>query len=326
MLAAARQALHPLDPASAELALLRAPLVSNKAVLYFLGRRSGRPLYVVKAPSCAAGLTAAAEYSALRQCHAWWAAEDRHRVAQPLALLRAPDAYLMVHVPGPPLSHVLSQPVLQPRRALAATAAAGDFLRRFHRHARYGAMEVDVLELVGKIREVEASEMRAAGLALPARVARILDAAPRERLCGPCVRLHGDYAPRNLILWEDGEVAMIDPVLDAVGPAEEDLATFLSMLSSASIFAAGLALPPMRRLRLDLEGAFRTAYGVDVVSPVILRLTLIRKLMRRWAYRRGRRLGSLERRLASLRERLIDAQMRALLEECAMELPWGGAR
>lgn len=320
-LAAVREALRPLDAASAELCLTRPPLVSNKAVIYFLGRRAGRPLYVAKAPTPAGAKTATAEYGALRQCHAWWRSEDRHRVAEPLALLPRGDGFLTAYVPGPGLAQVLSRPLWRPGRAIEAAGAAGDFLRRLHAHGRAdGDHDIELSDLVAEVRAVEAGELRPAGLALPAGVARVLDAAPRRRLPVRRARLHGDYAPRNLVLCGPGEVAMLDPALKAEGVVEDDIATFLSMMSSASVFAAAPVWPATGELRAALEAAFMAGYGVGDISPVVLRLKLIQKLMRRWIYRRHRSLRPLERALFPLRERLIDAQMRALLKESAARL------
>lgn len=268
LLAAAREALRPLDAASAELCLTRPPLVSNKAVIYFLGRRAGRPLYVAKAP--AGGKTAAAEYGALRQCHAWWRSEDRHRVAEPLALLPRGDGFLTAYVPGPGLAQVLSRPLWRRGRAIEAAGAAGDFLRRLHAHARVdGDHDIELSDLVAGVRAVEAGELRPAGLALPASVARVLDAAPRRRLRARRARLHGDYAPRNLVLCGPGEVAMLDPALKAEGVVEDDIATFLSMMSSASVFAAAPAAVLLDATDKHLEEEVRD----EVEGPGDARIT-----------------------------------------------------
>lgn len=327
LLAAAREALRPLDAASADLGLTRPPLASNKAVIYFLGRRAGRPLYVAKAPTPSGAKTATAEYAALRQCHAWWRSEDRHRVAEPLALLPRGDGFVTAYVPGPGLAQVLSRPLLRPGRAVEAAGAAGDFLRRLHRHAGVESdHDIAVADLVAEARVVEAGELRPAGLTLPASVARVLDAAPRVRLPARHARLHGDYAPRNLVLCGSGEVAMFDPALKAVGAVEDDIATFMSMMSSASVFATPAVWLAAGQLRAALQAAFLEGYGVDGISPAVLQLKLIKKLMRRWVYRRSRPLRPLEHPLLPLRERLIDAQMRALLAESAAQFAGHMAR
>lgn len=320
LLAAAREALRPLDPLSHELDLTRPPLASNRAVIYFLGRGTGPPLYVAKAPTPGAK-TARTEYCALRQCHAWWRIEDRHRVAEPLALLPREDAFLTAYVAGPGLAQVLSRPLWRPGRAIEAAAAAGDFLRRLHRHAGAGAdRDVELAEFVDEVLAVEAGELRPAGLALPEGVMRRLDAAPQRRVPARRARLHGDFAPRNLVLCGPGEVGMFDPGLTEEGVVEDDIATFLSMVSSASVFAAAAAWPVAGQLRLDLEAAFLGGYGVDGISPSVLGLKLIKKLMRRWVYRRGRTLKPAERPLVRWRNAMIDAQMRALITESALLL------
>lgn len=321
VLAAARQALRGEEAASRALTVIGPTLVSAQADLYLLGFAGGAPRYVAKVARPGSGApSSAVQYAALQTCHRWWGAEDRHGVAEPIALLPGAGGFLMRHVPGRSLSHILPRVLSQPATAVGASTAAGEFLRRFHRHGRAADAEVDLSQLVAEIRALQAADLASAGLALPGAVERTLDRAPAERLRARRVRLHGDFTPRNLILTPDRQVVMIDPILEADGLAEDDMASFLTMTSSAPLFAGGLLLPQVRRARERLERAFLTGYGPEEVSPVLLGLRLIHTQIRRWTYRRRRDLRPGERRFAALRARLIDAQMSALLEQSAAAL------
>lgn len=321
LLAAARAALAPFHAEAGEFVFSRPPCVSAQAMIHFLGPADGQPFYVAKVqkPGCGA-LSAADQYRALHRCHAWWQAEDRHAVARPLALLADGDGFVMEYVPGDSLARVLPRALFRPAYGAAASMAAGDFLRRLHRRAGVADSEVGVLDLVAEIRASQAGEFQRAGLTLPERVERILDRTPDIKLVTRRVLLHGDYTPRNLILAADGQVAMIDPILQAEGLAEDDIASFLALMSSASAFAAGVVSPRCRRIRQRLERAFLSGYGLSNVCAITCGLRLLHELMWRWTYRRLRAHRPWETRLSALRAQMIDAQMRALLEEAAVSV------
>ncbi|HVI30554.1 phosphotransferase [Phenylobacterium sp.] len=321
MLAAARLALARVESRPEEFGFRGPPLSSGQAMIYFLARPGASPRYVAKAPrdSCGA-LPASAQYEALRTCHAWWRTEDRHSVARPIALLPGGEGFVMAHVAGESLARVLPRGLLRPAAAAKAARAAGDFLRLFHQHGKADVAEVELSALVEEIRTAQASELASAGLALPAAVERALEAAAPVCIRARRARLHGDFTPRNLILTSGDQVAMLDPLLDRVGLVEDDIAAFLAMMSSAPVFASGLALAPCRRVRVRLESAFMAEYGSGNFSPVILGLRLINEQVWRWVYRRGRLAGAGRSRLLGLRAALIDAQMAALLHESAAGL------
>lgn len=321
LLAATRMALAPFHARAGDLIFNRPPCVSAQATIHFLGLAKGPPLYVAKMrkPGCGAP-SAARQYRALRRCHAGWAAEDRHSVAKPVALLANGDGFLMEYVSGDNLARVLPQALFQADRGIAASMAAGDFLRRLHRRDGVEEIEVGLRDLVAEIRASQAGEFQRAGLVLPAGVERTLDRMPDIKRVTRRVLLHGDYTPRNLIRTGEGQVAMIDPILETEGLAEDDVASFLTLMSSASPFAAGLVSPHCRRTRLRLERAFLTGYGASNISPVVCGLRLLHEQMWRWTYRRLRVHHPWEDRLSALRTHIIDAQMRAMLEETALAL------
>jgi aminoglycoside phosphotransferase (APT) family kinase protein len=142
------------------------------------------------------------------------------------------------------------------------------------------------------------------------------------RLGGRTVRvahvlLHGDYVPSNLIVRGTDEVVMIDPLLVDVGPAVDDVARFLTVLSSNSVFLPGAALPEVRRLRRSLEREFRRAYGA---GGELLELRLLHQHLLRWLRRReNSRLRRVPPLLAA-RNRLIDRHMRSLILETGARL------
>ncbi|WP_374471616.1 phosphotransferase [Phenylobacterium sp.] len=318
VLAAAREALRSIDPDAAAMEWMGPPLVSAQSVIYVLGLRHEPPRYVVKVMAASGGaLSAAAQFAALRTCHDWWQGEDRHAVPRPVALLPGGDGLVLEHVRGESAARILSRVLARPGAALAAAGAAGDFLGRLHRHGEAGVGQVRLADLVAEIRASEAADLAPIGLALPSAVHRSLDRAPAITISVRRVRLHGDFTPRNVLVTAPAQVAVIDPTLQVTGLAEDDPAAFLTLMSSAPVFAGGLVLPPLGAARRRLEATFLAGYGPDGLSPVVLPLRLIYEQMWRWAYRRrpgaARRAGA----LADLRARLIDAQMSALLEESA---------
>jgi aminoglycoside phosphotransferase (APT) family kinase protein len=321
LLEATRRALAGLERPHDDLELRPTPIESAQARIYLLAR-GGHDVYVAKVVG--GPDAAAAQYRALETCHGWWSGEDAHAVVRPRALLADCDALLLDYLPGRNLAEVIGSSGLGATGATAPTRAAGDFLRRFHRHATVGAAEIQLQDLVEEIMASQLSCLAPLGLTLPAAARRALDAVAPRRVTARRVLLHGDYAPRNLIVTGPRAVAMIDPVLQDLGPPENDVAAFLALVGSASVFASGVAVPAIRKGRLALESAFLDGYGREALSPAICSLRLIDELIWRWASRRARPLEGAAGLLSGLRAAIIDAQMAALIQEAAGALarPW----
>ena len=307
------------------------PLVTDRSILYPLGPASADPRYMVKVvipgdrpPDGELPLSAAEQFTALDRAYRWFEDEDAHGVARPVALLEELDALAMAYVPGPSVARALQRARRDPAAAHRAAAAAGDFLRRMHRHARVPDADVDLADLVEELLAIETSVLRPAGLRLPPSVRRALDAVPRIRLTRPQVLLHGDFVGVNLVLTGPDEVTMLDPSLVTVGLPEEDAARFLNLLATDSAFIPGAVQSSVRRLRHDLDRTFRAAYDPETTEPsttaVLLELRLLRQYALRWC--RRRQLSRLAGHAALMwgRRAVIDLHMRSLVLESGRRL------
>jgi len=54
---------------------------------------------------------------------------------------------------------------------------------------------------------------------------------------------HGNFIPSNLVKTGPGRLTLMDPVLHDVGLPQDDLARFLSVPSSETVFVAGAVVP-----------------------------------------------------------------------------------
>jgi hypothetical protein len=264
-------------------------------------------------------LTAGGQFEALQRACSLYADEDSHAVARPLAVLHEIGALVVEYIPGVTVSNAIQRSVFKPTKACMAAAAAGDALRRLHQRAQRPDCETALTELVDDIFAAEASLLQPVGLQLPRKVRCVLEGVPTDRITARRVLLHGDYVGQNLILTRHDQVTMIDPLLASEGPPEDDLAIFLAVLSCARVFRSGMVIPPIRKLRNNLEGTFLAAYR-DAAQPVILELRLLREHTGRW--RRNRESSRLARYpvLMSARARVIDHYMRGLLMESSQRL------
>jgi hypothetical protein len=320
------RALDGAGSSVGELMLVRPPLVTGRSTTYFVGEIRSRPRFVVKVPvQCRTpvdtdpALSSADQFEALSRAHRWFQEEDGHSVARPVALMGELDALVIEYVSGRPLPRAVTCATFAPTSARRAVAAAGDALRRVHRHGAESPELVDLPALVRDILAVEEFTLRRVGVHLPTDVQRTLAAVPGIEIPGQRVLVHGDYVPSNLILTDDDHVSMIDPVLARVGLPEEDLARFLAVLSSDSTFVLGQSLRPLRRLRRELEETFRVAYG-PAATGTVMELCLIKQHALRW--RRRRELSRLADHpfLMRARSRVIDGHMRGLLLEAGERL------
>ena len=308
-----------------DLAPTAPPIVTGRSTLQRLVDRSTGEQYLVKQPIVVGGwvdtedvLTAADQYAALELAHLWQHGEDRHAVVRPVAFLAEQQALAMAWAPGRTVLQVIHRAPVDPRAARLALRAAGDFLRRFHRHGRRPDDRTTLAAPAAEVLELAAGPLQAAGLRVPVEVTAAVALVSDRAETHARALLHGDYEPSNLIVRRPGEVVMLDPLLSTEGPAVDDVARFLTVLSSDSVFLAGVVLPPLRRLRRRLESDFRTAYGIG--DSELLELRLLKQHLLRWLRRReNTRLRGVPV-LRDARALLIDAHMRALLLESAARL------
>jgi aminoglycoside phosphotransferase (APT) family kinase protein len=309
----------------------RLPLVTKvkraRSTTYFFGHGSDQPAYVVKnavlgntAIDTTPALTTAEQFRALTLAHQCFENEDRHAAVRPLAFYEELDALAMEFVSGMPFRRTVRRVLLQPGPALRAATAGGDALRRLHQGARVSETTVNLHDLAQEVLELEESALRPVGIRLPDDLLGVLADVPKTEVRREQVLLHGDYGPNNLILMDADTVTIIDPSLVDVGLPEDDLARFLAVLSSYSIFVAEPVVPRARRLRGDLERAFRHGYGAAATDTAIMELRLLNQYVVRW--RRRREFSRLAGREGPMRVRqqVIDRHMRVLVSESAARL------
>jgi aminoglycoside phosphotransferase (APT) family kinase protein len=315
------------ESAPERLELVAEPITRSRATLFVFGVPGEQPRYVFKtavlgntAIDATPALSSTEQFRALTLAHGWFEDEDRHAAVRPLFYVEELDAVIMEYVHGRPFRPTVQRGVLQPARAIRAATAAGDALRRLHRHARVDEAVVDLADLADEVRETEASVLHTVGLRLPEDVSRVLTGVPNRKVTRDRVVQHGDFAPVNLILTSADEVTIIDPSLADVGLPEDDLGRFLAILSAYSVFVPGRVVPPVRRIRWELERAFRSAYGQAETDTAVMELRLLKQQVLRWRRRRDFSRLSRSPQLMHARERAIDRHMRLLMTESAGRL------
>jgi tRNA A-37 threonylcarbamoyl transferase component Bud32 len=315
------------ESAPEQLGLVAAPITRSRSTLYFFGSDDRTPEYVAKivvhgntAIDTTPALTSTEQFRALTLAHQWFEAEDRHTAVRPLFYLEDLDAVVMEYVHGLPFRRTLRRGVVKPAPALRAARAAGDALRRLHRHAHVSEAPVDLGKLADEVRETEASTLHPVGVRLPDEVARVVASVPRTKVSWDQVVQHGDFVPVNCILIGSDEISIIDPSLADVGLPEDDLARFLAVLSSYSVFVAEHAVAPVGRFRRELEQAFRRGYGEGETDTAVMELRLLKQHVLRWRRRREFSRLAGHPRLMRAREEVIDRHMRLLVGESARRL------
>lgn len=231
-----------------------------RSTIYVIGDGTG-PRWVVKRPrtqwwqsDLGSPAAAADEFAALQRAKA-----AGLRVPEAVALLPDIGAYVMSHVHGAPL----------PAGEVAAPAR---FVRRIHDLDRR-PITVDLAAEVGARQ-------------LPRRVARWVGS---RKVPGQRVLLHGDFAPSNFLVDEDGLIGL-DIEARRLGLPEDDLARFLVLTS-------------------DEQPDLLAAYGEH--QPVLLALAMLDQLLSR--RRRLRQLIELSGRpaLRPVRVTLSEARIAA---------------
>lgn len=232
-------------------------------------------------PSLAPGLAlpeqerAALEFRGLQQglC-ADRAQAGRLTAVRPLLLMEEQSALVMDYLPWPTLRDCLHAAHRghrdRDRPALPALgAAAGAWLRRLHAApaVRPGRSRMtsgpEVAALVPRFAE-HLAQLRGERplLARLRSVGEVLARDLPEAL--PTAVLHGDFAPRNVLVSPSGEVAVVDPMPTWRAAVHEDVARMLvgARLTRLQLVSGGLAVAVDE---LDgFERSFRTAYyGAD---------------------------------------------------------------
>jgi Ser/Thr protein kinase RdoA (MazF antagonist) len=251
-----------------------------------------RPRLAAVAP---AAIRPALELRVLRAVEALFARDDaRFGAVKALGIVDDGRAVVTVAIQGVSLGDVLrrgrkAMPAINPEEAVGR---AGAWLRTFHDGPPFGDLESRQAprdEVVAAIRNL-GEYLRAAA---PSRgLDRVIEDAvtatgvlPPELDVRP---VHGDFAPRNLIIGRDGRLTAIDLLGRWRAPIYEDLGTFLVALGSGRLPAV-VGEWTYRRPRRVLESAFLTGYfGSDPRPDREIALYEALLLLDKWSARLSR--------------------------------------
>jgi hypothetical protein len=258
-------------------------------------------------------LSAAAQFEALQRLHGHLQQGDGSvATPRPVAYVPDIDAYVMEYVPGPTLTGLLRpMAVLRPRPLLTAVAKAAQALHAVHSLEAAEADRVDLPELSRRAATRGRQLLETAGL--PARDRWFATSTVASTATAWKVRLHGDFAPENVVLSPSG-LCCLEPDLCVRDWAEHDVVRFLLMLFDAPLFVVGVELPPVQHLRRRAAATFLDAFYANDPAPDTLRPLMVLSLAARWSTRHTD-LARRAPRLTSVREMLLRRYFGKLLDE-----------
>jgi aminoglycoside phosphotransferase (APT) family kinase protein len=309
--------------------LTEPPVLHARSTIYFVGdaeERSLAPQWVVKRPDdraeqedLANPLDALRQFEALRRLSGHFeAADPRIRVVRPVAFLPTVGAFAMEYARGPSLDRLVRpRSVVDPNALMAGIRLSARFLRVLHAVEPATAGIVRPRSVAQDLLALARDTLVPASLALPPEAIAALEAVAEIEAPTALVRLHGDFAPVNMILTGAGEVTGIDVSLDAAGTAEEDLARFLMMLMTEQLFLIDVV--PVRALRRRAEAVLLESYFGHTRTSVMLELLVMRQLCLRWLRRHVTRIAN-RPSMSRARTEVVDRYFRALLRERARAL------
>ena len=307
------------------------PQYHARSTIYFVGNGGhacSECRWVIKCPDGAARqddlatpLTAEDQYDALRVLTDHFAsAAPRLRVPRPVAYLPADGALAMEYVNGTSLDDLVRpRSILSPQRLLNAVALSGSFLRHLHALEARRSTVFNLRAAADELLELAETRLAPAGLAVPAVVLDELRSVADTDVAVGVVRLHGDFAPVNMLLGRSDSVVGIDASLTDVGPAEDDLARFLMMLVTDRLFLLAADSARARALRRSVQATLVDAYAGDARTSAFLELRFIHQLCLRWLQRHRARAAR-GPSLSSFRTRVVDRFFALLLVERAQML------
>lgn len=244
----------------------------------YLGRRHEQPLYCLKVRLSGGMIhegrecTTALEYQTLSWLYGSFSGVAPFERSLPRPIAHLPDCHgvLTEYVSGRPLASSLfwGANLVASRwsraRLRSLFYASGAWLRVLHVLDQPDWMPVRTAGVGALQRRAEK-----AAAALPQAVRRRI---PLERLLARIpfsldgephlVVSHNDYQPSNL-LFDDGQIRVLDLTTVGLAPAEDDLASFLvrALSPKQRMLAGGLAGPSA--LWEELAGVFLAAHGYD---------------------------------------------------------------
>jgi aminoglycoside phosphotransferase (APT) family kinase protein len=330
-LGALREALAERGLSHGTLRLCSPPHYHARSTIYFVGdgRQAAQGCrWVIKCPNetarqddLASPVTAEDQYETLRVLSAHFASvAPRLRVPRPVAYLPAAGGLAMEHVNGTSLDDLVRpRSIMRPQELLAGVALSGSFLRHLHALEARRSSVLNTRALADELVELAETRLAPAGLALPVALLDELRAVPDTNVPVGVVRLHGDFAPVNMLLGRADSVVGIDASLTDLGPAEDDLARFLMMLVTDRLFLLAADSARARALRRSVQATLVEAYAGDARTSAFLELRFIHQLCLRWLQRHNARAAR-GPSLSGFRTRVVDRFFALLLVERAQML------
>lgn len=100
----------------------------------------------------------------------------------------------------------------------------------------------------------------------------------------PLGSVHGDFAPRNILVGEAGQVTVFDTLARFQAPIYEDIAKFLITLKGSGLQMSSQGLLYSSKLLADYENGFLLGYFGEHPIPLrIIRLFEVQLLLELWA-------------------------------------------
>jgi aminoglycoside phosphotransferase (APT) family kinase protein len=329
ILAGLADALAAGGAAERRLVLTEPPALHARSTIYFIGDADQPSLgcqWVVKRPEeqvaqedLANPLNPLQQFEALRTLAAHYEGADSSlRVVRPIAHLPAVGAFAMEYAAGRSLDRLVGpRSVIESSALRRGIVLSARFLRHLH------AIESPVPGVVSpraaaqELLAFAHDTLRPVSLALPREAEEALAAVSEAEAPATLVRLHGDFAPVNMIMTDAAQVTAIDVSLDRVGAPEEDLARFLTMLVTDHLFLVDL--PPLRALRRRAEEALLGTYFGHRETSVVFEVHLMRQLCLRWLRRHLTRRANAPS-VSRVRTEIVDYYFQTLLRERARAL------
>jgi aminoglycoside phosphotransferase (APT) family kinase protein len=331
------EALAALGSSHGTLALSCPPQFHARSTIYFVGDgdEPGRACqWVVKCPHEGAAqddlanpVGAAQQFEVLRVLTTHFATvAPKLRVPRPVAYLADVGALAMEYAHGTGLDRLVRPGGLfRPQRLLQGIALSGTFLRHLHALEPRRSVILSLHRLAEEVLTLAEERMRPSGLLVPAIVLDILRDVTKTEGAAVAVRLHGDFAPVNMLLDGRGSVTGLDVSLTDYGLPEDDLARFLMMLVTERLFLLSPDTARARALRDMAQATLLEAYAGDAQTSAFLELHFTRQLCLRWLRKHNARLAR-GPSLSGLRKRVVDRYFQLLLCERAEALVEATAR
>lgn len=291
-------------------------------------QQSIRPRLYPEAEQTSNGLR---EYKALKSIeeHFRMRGESRFGVIRVLDLLRNPFVVVMEKSPLPDLKTMLKassrfHSLIHTVHHRNVFEHAGAWLREFHslpplqhtetRHQSRGEFVSALSRFTGAL--AQDRWLRTYALKLERDLTKLAENRLPQNI--PRAVIHGDFAPRNILVSDTGSITVFDTQRRWLAPAMEDLAYFLNSLKAAGPQARTQGLVFSRKQLAAWEAEFLRGYYSTEEAPVaMLRLYECLLLLEWWVATRDRLGGGnmRQRMSVTLTQRFLKNHLSQLMTD-----------